>query len=430
MNGQRDIERVLEHWLLDGSNAMPQRLFDAVLDRVERVPQRRLARLNLRWTEMNPRIRLYTLAAAGLAVALVGLYLFGRMSPNVNVGSSPSPAAATPSAPASTAMPAALEGVWIGSPRELEGLDADAGRILTFSSDGGFHMRQSANGGTNRIRSAVIGIGTDRVSFTADPADADCQDGDLGTYTWSVSSDGQTLTLAADGTDACPVRAAAVAGSWELVDCPTADDNCLGTIAAGTHASQFFDPNIGPGDTWTPRYAAITYTVPDGWINEQDWPDFYRLQPAASEVEASIFFVRDVVLSSRADHCSGDADPDAETTPEAIATALAVPGLTTSTPEAVTIGGLAGYSMDIGLDAALATACPFSSGRPHHELFTDRDTAEGFSFGIEGDLHQRVYLLEIEPGRTTLVVVEATETGFDAFVNEAATVVDSLAFNP
>lgn len=429
MNGRRDIERTLDIWLVDGPSVMPDRLFDAVLDRVERTPQRRLARLTLRLTEMNPRIRLFTLAAAGLLVALVGLYLFNRMAPDSNVGASPSPAA-TPTLPASTAMPAAIEGIWIGGPRELAGLDADAGRVLTFQSNGDFVVRASANDPANRIRSAVAGAGVDRVTLSSKPADIDCGEGDAGTYTWSISADGQTLTLAADGADGCSVRQSALPGDWELVDCPTADDNCLGTIAAGSHPSHFFDPQIGPGESWTPRYAAITYTVPDGWVNVEDWPDFYRLAPSAAKDEASIFFVRDVVLSSRADLCSDAADPDAATTPEAISAALPVPGLTASRPEAVTIGGLAGFSIDVELDASLATSCPFSEGRPHQELLTDRDSGEGFSFGIEGDLRQRLYLLEVEPGRTTLVVVEATQAGFDAFVDDAAAIVESLTFNP
>ncbi len=302
MNGRTNIERVLDAWLVDGPSVMPDRLFDAVLDRVERTPQRRLARLHLRLSEMNPRIRLYTVAAAGLIVALVGLYLFNRSAPNGDVGSSASPAA-TPTPSASTAMPAALEGIWIGPPRSLSGLDADAGRALTFESNGDFDFAASANDPANRIESTVAAAGTDRVTFTSKPADSDCGEGNAGTYTWSLSADGQTLTLAADGTDACPVRAAAVAGNWELVDCPTAEDNCLGTIAAGTHASQFFDQMIGAGDLWTPRYAAMTYTVPDGWVNVEDWPDFYRLAPAPADANppSFIFFARDIVLSSRTD---------------------------------------------------------------------------------------------------------------------------------
>lgn len=430
MNGHRNIERVLDAWLVDGPSVMPDRLFDAVLDRVERTPQRRFARLTLRLTDMNPRIRLFTLAAAGLIVALVGLYLFNRATTEPNVGSSPSPAA-TPTAPESTAMPPALQGMWIGGPRELDGLDADAGRTLTFQSNGDFVMRQSAAGGANRLRSSVAPAGPERVTLTAKAGDPDCQDGSVGTYAWSLANDGQTLTLAKDGADACPVREGAVAGSWELVDCPTADDNCLGTISAGTFASQFFDPVTGGAD-WTPRYGAFTYTVPEGWVNVEDWPDYFRLAPAGAAPSGPyIYFIRDVVRSTRADPCDGDLDPDAGHTAEAIAEALPVPGLTVSTPEAVTIGGLAGLRVDVAIDAASATPCSFSEGRLHQEFLTDSVPGEGFSWGIEADNHERVYLLDVAPDLAMAVVIHAeTEAGYTAFLDEATTVVESLTFNP
>jgi hypothetical protein len=378
---------------------------------------------------MNPRIRLYTFAAAGLVVALVGLYLFGRMSPPVDVGASPSPVA-TPTAQARTAMPAALQGIWIGGPRALVGLDEDAGRVLTFEPGGAFSVRQSANGGGNRVISTVAGVGPDRVVFTSVAADSDCDEGAEGAYTWAVSSDGQTLTLAEVGPDVCAVRASAVTGSWELSDCPTPEDNCLGTIAAGTHASQFFDHLVGPGDVWTPRYGAFTYTVPDGWVNVEDWPQFYTLAPAGGDGTTVIHLRTDVVLSSRADHCSDSQDPEAGSSAEEIATALAVPGLDVSSTEAVTIGGLPGFRLDVALDPT-ATPCPFSEGRPHHELFADRDVAPCVSWGIGGESHQRLYLLEVEPGRVILVAIDApTDSGYLGFVGEATAVVESLVFTP
>ena len=41
MTRERDIERVLEAWLEPGPSEMPDRVFEAVLDRIEREPQRR-----------------------------------------------------------------------------------------------------------------------------------------------------------------------------------------------------------------------------------------------------------------------------------------------------------------------------------------------------------------------------------------------------
>ena len=91
MTGKRDIERTLDAWFVDGPSVMPDRLFDAVLDQVERTPQRPFARLRLRLTEMTPRIRMLAAAAAALIVAVVSFALIGRAP---DVGPTPSPSAA------------------------------------------------------------------------------------------------------------------------------------------------------------------------------------------------------------------------------------------------------------------------------------------------------------------------------------------------
>jgi Tol biopolymer transport system component len=103
MNGHRDIERTLDAWFVDGPSMMPDRLFDAVLDQVERVPQRRLARLSVRYAEMNPTIRLFTVLAAALLVIVAAVALSGGGSPSP-VRSTPTEAAPTPS-PTTSASP-------------------------------------------------------------------------------------------------------------------------------------------------------------------------------------------------------------------------------------------------------------------------------------------------------------------------------------
>jgi hypothetical protein len=95
MNGQRDIDRVLDAWFVDGPSAMPDRLFDAVLDQVERTPQQPLARLRLRLNDMTPGIRMMSAAAAALTVAVIGFALVSNKPPP-DVGASPSPTASTP----------------------------------------------------------------------------------------------------------------------------------------------------------------------------------------------------------------------------------------------------------------------------------------------------------------------------------------------
>ena len=89
MNRHPDIDRTLEAFFLDGPSQMPDRLFQAVLDQVERVPQRRLTRLKLRFTDMSTTARWIAAGAAAVLVVGVGfafkavkinhLYLFRRI---------------------------------------------------------------------------------------------------------------------------------------------------------------------------------------------------------------------------------------------------------------------------------------------------------------------------------------------------------------
>ena len=429
MNGRRDIDRVLDAWFVDGPSAMPDRLFDAVFDQVERVPQRRLARLTLRLTEMNPRIRLYTAAAAALVVALAGIYLFNQ-SPSSSVGAPPSPEV-TPIPTAEAQVPMALRETWMGPAQPIPGLPAGAGVTLVFAGESDFWMTQSATSNVHRLRSRITAIDDGRVTLAAQDADTDCQAGEVGTYAWSLSQSGRILTIAAE-TDACATRLASVPGTYWLMDCPTADDNCLGPLDPGTYSSQFIDPFVAYGDSWNPRFGALEYTVPAGWQNIEDWPAFFRLGPEGAGDGTFVFVTTDIVAVSETEQCSDVPHPTIGTSAEDLANWLATsPGLVTTAPVPVTIGGLPGFRVDIRLDPTWTETCPWSEGKPVRELFVDRDPAEGFGMGFGGDVRMAVYLLDVGGDRAILVDIEApTGAEFDAFIDDATAVVDSFVFTP
>ena len=429
MNGPRDIERTLDLWLVDGPSVMPDRLFDAVLDRVERTPQRRLARLHLRLTEMNPRIRLYAAAAAALIVALAGIYLFNRAQAP-NVGAPPSPTVSPTATPAIVDVPIALREVWMGPAQPIPSLDPGAGVTLNFTGLGDFYMTESASNVAHRLRSKVTAIDglNGRVELTTDGADVDCQAGEVGVYRWSLSASGRALSLVATADD-CASRLAAVPGTYWLMNCPTAADNCLGPVDAGTYSSQFFDPFVETGADWRPRFDVLNYTVPDGWTNVDDWPDFFRLRPTGAPDTTIIELVRDVVITKQGELCSEVPDPNLGTTAEDISAWLATaPGVVASDVQAVQIGGLNGARVDVSLDPAWTDTCPWSEGRPVHMLFTDRPDAEGFSWALETGFRSRLYFLDVGPGRAILINAAATTDDFDAFAAQAAPVIESFVF--
>lgn len=98
-----DIERVLDRFYADGPSEMPDRVFLGVVDRVERVPQRRLAYQMTRFANMNRNLRLA--AAAAIVVAVVGVTAFA-ISRSPDIGNQPTPTA-TPTA-SQTATPTPL----------------------------------------------------------------------------------------------------------------------------------------------------------------------------------------------------------------------------------------------------------------------------------------------------------------------------------
>jgi hypothetical protein len=432
MNGHGNIERVLDAWLVDGPSLMPDRLFDAVLDRVERTPQRRFARLQLRLTEMNPRIRIYTLAAASIVVAVVGLYLVGRARNDANVGgATPSPVTSPDPTHWPTLVPVALRHMWIGAPRGIPGLEPDAAVALSFDELGNFWMSQSNVDQTRRVQSKVEALQGDGFHLVTADTDADCESGDGGGYFWTLSASGQTLEVNQPG-DGCETRQNAVPGTWWLMDCPTAEDNCLGTLDPGTYSSQFFDPFVGPGEPWSARFGALTYTVPEGWINVEDWPGYFTLNPAIAPDGAIVFLATDVVLSNQAEACSEVQDPALGTSAAEMTTWLSTAdGLLASEVLPVSIGGLDGFSIDIALKQGWTETCPWSDGRPVRALLADSGPAEGFAWAIEQNHQARLIFLDVEDGRTMLIKVETPNLAdFGGNAAQAATVINSFVFTP
>src|SRR5262249_34035008 len=131
--------------------------------------------------------------------------------------------------------------------------------------------------GTYLTSDVDASAGTMRLTLRQD--EAGCHAGDVGDYTWSLAPAKATLTLAASG-DPCAARTAAFAGSWFRQNCTVADDGCLGNLDAGVHASQYMTPRRAVGGPWQPDWGALTYTVPAGWANSQDWPNEFSLTPS------------------------------------------------------------------------------------------------------------------------------------------------------
>jgi hypothetical protein len=92
MNDKRDFDRAVDRWLVDGSDATPPEVIDAVLLAAKNTPQERDLRILRRISPVPMHLRVaavfVTIAVAGVAA----IYAFGS---GPNVGSVPTPDAST-----------------------------------------------------------------------------------------------------------------------------------------------------------------------------------------------------------------------------------------------------------------------------------------------------------------------------------------------
>jgi hypothetical protein len=435
MNGTRDIDRVLDAWFVDGPSIMPDRLFDAVLDQVERVPQRRLARLSLRYAEMSPRIRLFTVLAAALVVVVAAIAVMtGGSKGLVTATQAPtlSPTLTPAAAPSVTpGAPAGLQARWMSGTRAVPGIEPQAGTSIMFTVGGGAWLSPSNHDNQFFLRSRVDTVGEDTIRVTSQTAEPDCAD--PGTYTWQLSPSGQSLQLASED-DSCATRRAAFTGTFWKTDCPTENNYCLGPVDAGTYASQYFDPFVAHDGPWKARFGALEYTVPAGWGNGHDWPEFFGLGPSGQEGNPQIYFASDVLPVPDDDQCKDAPSTTVGRSAEAIAGWVdGLAGVDVVTPlEQVTVGGLPAWQIDIRIAKGWTATCPWNTEHtPDRVLFTDGTPAnDGFSWGIPGGSSMRLWLVDLGDGRALMIDFESeTQATFVASVDDATTVVGSYVLN-
>jgi hypothetical protein len=164
---------------------------------------------------------------------------------------------------------------------------------------------------------------------------------------------------------------------------------CLGVLAAGTYTSTTFEP-------------VITYTVPDGWLNNLDRPGYFDIGPMSTDRSSPTYnpdrpsrdtrgigIFRNLAIPKG---CEERPDPAIDPTIAAMTEWLTShPGLITSQPEQVKIGGLLGTVIDMRLDPSWTGTCPFSVGQPIVQFLVD--PVGGLSHTMDPGAEERLYLL-------------------------------------
>lgn len=194
------------------------------------------------------------------------------------------------------------------------------------------------------------------------------------------------------------------------IDCPNPEGGtCLGAIPAGTYTTTTFRPSI-------------TYTVPDGWVNGEDAPGNFLLQLEGDPRYLGIY--RNIAVPVE---CEEEIDSSVDQSVEAISNWLTShPGLVTTEPQAVSIGGLDGVYIDISLDPAWTVTCPYSGGQPIVPFIIGGGPSS-FHHVIVPGFQERLYLLKADGGNVAIEVGPEGD-GLPEYLELVEPIIDSLQF--
>ncbi len=184
---------------------------------------------------------------------------------------------------------------------------------------------------------------------------------------------------------------------------------CLGPLDPGTYSTVSFSPRI-------------TYTVPDGWSNDEDLPGNFLTVMTGDVRYLGIY------QNVRAPKdCEEDwADGVEGTVQDLVGWYTTHPGLVTTEPEEVVVGGLTGVFLDISLDPSWDVTCPFSEGQPVVPFIIGNGVSSLHHVILPG-FHERLYLLEWDGGN---VAIEVGPEGasLEDYLTEVLPIVESLRF--
>ena len=200
---------------------------------------------------------------------------------------------------------------------------------------------------------------------------------------------------------------AAAFPSWWSSDSPPTG---AGILQAGSHATRSFRP-------------ALTFTVPEGWVNDGDEDGYFSLfedTPAnQAEFARSGNMAHSMVMgphSSPYFYCDSVENNSGNTAAEIAAAVTANEALATTGLVDIEIGGLRGQQFDVRLNPDWTGTCPPSPDDPPGLNLEDQRT--------------RGILLDA-PGRGLLVIFLGSWSSADheAFLAEAMPIVESFQFD-
>jgi hypothetical protein len=381
-------------------------------------------------------------AVAFMAVVLIAVVGIAVLAPRSDsgIGSQQTPGiSSTPGAAASSgaAIPDVLRHSW---QRPLPTVPDQVLWPTAFLSLMSGQLEFGPEPGPGASRSAIATADLDIIAVTATVETIGCAVGDVGLYRWSMAGKDTVMTLTAIRPDACAAREEALAGDWVRSDLPPPADP-EATLPPGTHQTSSFNPFGDP-----PQSGRLSYTVAEGWKVKQDEAAVFVLHHLAEAVQGQTstdtflaLYVQPRMAAELADGAacgpSGDAPGVGSGLDDLVAAIRARPGVVSTGPTAVTIGGYEGQLLDLQLAASWTGACAAPEGPVVGvPILHQAGSGTGPTVGLGRDHPVRLILLDLTHGRTMAVAIFEIEPSqpsvFEAHVAEVMPIVESFEFHP
>jgi Concanavalin A-like lectin/glucanases superfamily len=192
--------------------------------------------------------------------------------------------------------------------------------------------------------------------------------------------------------------------------CPPGGGRCLGPLAPGRYTTEIFSPSI-------------TYTVPEGWTNGEDLLGNFLLQLEDDPRFLGIYRNITVPLP-----CREEPDPEVGVTIDALSDwYTSHPGLVTTGPEPITIGGLAGVVTDVSLDPSWTNGCAWAGGQPSVGIIIGDGPSSLTHVLSSSGPEERLYLLQVEDGNVAIEVGPEGES-LEDYLEVVTPIIEGIRF--
>ena len=370
---------------------------------------------SVRWTKrpmvglpLDGRFTGVKWAAPTVAVILIAAVGFAISRPSPDHAAIP--LTASPSSPArSPSLPDALRHAWARPYAVTPGLDHWGSGSLIVSSERIEFGPEPAAPGTSRA--AVRATGVDTLVVTATRETHGCEIGAIGSYRATIDGQGTVLMLSALADDACELREKALAGSWVRADLAPSGNGEI-TLPPGTYTTADFDPF---GDRLL--LSQLSYTVSDGWKVKDDRPRSFLLHHLATGANAEGPGETFIQLLAKPRVTAGFEDEsDCEHVEDAagigtgvddvVAAITTRPGVVSSVPAPVVIGGYDGKLLDVHLSPSWRQGCRLSGSLVVTiPLLREAGTEFAQVIAVGSTTPLRLIVLDLDNGRTMTIAI-------------------------